>query len=169
MAQDSEANIVVAEDGEQVAKFLQVRDRLPHLKAIIQYIGEPKQPGVLSWSQFLALGAAEDDHDLQERLAHKANQCCTLIYTSGTTGPPKGVMLSHDNVTWTAGRMADLLGLRSCEEHILSYLPLSHVAAQVWPCVSSHVGHFVIDDHASLVVKQCSRACTHPCCELGPY
>ena len=38
--QDSEANICVMENDAQLQKILQVRDRLPHLRAVIQYTGE---------------------------------------------------------------------------------------------------------------------------------
>jgi long-subunit acyl-CoA synthetase (AMP-forming) len=54
----------------------------------------------------------------------------TLIYTSGTTGTPKGVMLSHDNLTWTANNAIGLIGGKEDDE-VVSYLPLSHIAEQV--------------------------------------
>lgn len=46
----SKANIVVVEDDKQLAKILEIKDRLPELKAIIQYTGQVKQPGVISVS-----------------------------------------------------------------------------------------------------------------------
>ncbi|HZE21437.1 MAG TPA: AMP-binding protein, partial [Desulfobaccales bacterium] len=52
------------------------------------------------------------------------------IYTSGTTGNPKGVMISHDNIVWTAGQVIQLIQAGS-EDQIISYLPLSHIAEQV--------------------------------------
>lgn len=39
-------------------------------------------------------------------------------------------MISHDNLTWTSYNVSRELAITS-EDHIVSYLPLSHVAAQM--------------------------------------
>ena len=59
-----------------------------------------------------------------------------LIYTSGTTGNPKAVMISHDSLTWTAH--VGFIDVFKCtsEEHVLSYLPLSHIAGQMMDVVA---------------------------------
>ncbi|XP_057687933.1 long-chain-fatty-acid--CoA ligase ACSBG2-like isoform X2 [Corythoichthys intestinalis] len=134
VAANSQANIIVVENQQQLDKILQVKDQLPHLKAIVQYKGELKQrlPFLYSWSEFMRLGEDVPEQQLDDSIDRlRANHCCTLIFTSGATGPPKGVMLSHDNVTWTVQRAGEAVGLRYGEESVISYLPLSHVAAQL--------------------------------------
>lgn len=72
-----------------------------------------------------------DDRLTESEKAQCANDACMLIYTSGTTGPPKGAMISHDNITWTSKISMEHYQWRKGQEVILSYLPLSHVAAQM--------------------------------------
>jgi long-chain acyl-CoA synthetase len=129
----SEAPVVLVEDGTQWAKINSVRDKLPHLRHVILMRGaEPvDDPMVLSWEEFLARGS-EAGGALDARLdALRPESLGTFIYTSGTTGRPKAVMLTHDNLAWTAARAADLVGATSADR-ILSYLPLSHIAEQMF-------------------------------------
>ncbi|XP_064084621.1 long-chain-fatty-acid--CoA ligase ACSBG2-like isoform X1 [Macrobrachium nipponense] len=131
-AVNCEAQIWVVEDQKQLDKVLKIRENLPHLKTIIQYSGKPTVEGVISWAEAMAIGRQQPDTELEQRLCRIAvNQCCTLIYTSGTTGPPKGVMLSHDNLTWTAHANSVNVDFHPGKEVLISFLPLSHVAAQM--------------------------------------
>jgi len=134
----SKANIAVVEDEKQLEKILAVKSRLPHLKAIIQYEGKPNVEGVLSWEDVMRIGAAESDDKLNAILKTMGvNECCTLVFTSGTEGPSKAVMVSHDNLTYNAYIISKFFSLSYGKEVLVSYLPLSHVAAQITDIYSS--------------------------------
>lgn len=81
----------------------------------------------MSWKQLIEIGAAESDDQVNERISQiSINNCCVLVYTSGTTGPPKGVMMSHDNLTWMARTTCKYLCMTS-NDSVVSYLPLRYV------------------------------------------
>ena len=131
IAEHSESQIAVVEDQAQLDKFLEIRDQLPALKAIVLMFGDHADEAVHSWADVLALGEQQDDAALESRIqAQGPDDVCTLIYTSGTTGQPKAVMISHDNITWTAKQALDTIG-SSHEDRFISYLPFSHIAEQV--------------------------------------
>ncbi|MGH9866699.1 MAG: AMP-dependent synthetase/ligase [Candidatus Polarisedimenticolia bacterium] len=54
----------------------------------------------------------------------------TIIYTSGTTGPPKGVMLTHGNLTANVNTLTEVLDFQP-EDTALSFLPLCHVTQRL--------------------------------------
>jgi long-chain-fatty-acid--CoA ligase ACSBG len=140
ISEHSQAEVVVLEGNYQLKKYASLKkDKLPHLKAIVVY-GEAVDKSlaakcnfpVYPWDEFLRVGASVTDDVIDLRGSKvKAGNCASLIYTSGTTGPPKAVMISHDNITWTAQNIIDHYMYLNHEDRVVSYLPLSHIAAQI--------------------------------------
>jgi long-chain acyl-CoA synthetase len=141
----SESKVLIAEDQEQVDKALEVRHRLPNLEKII-YV-EPRgvrtydDPTLMSWDMFLALGrqqVVESPRRFDELVdGIELDDTATTVYTSGTTGPPKGAMLSHRNLVWTAGETPSIVagGKVPNQVELLSYLPLCHVFGRLYDLV----------------------------------
>jgi len=129
----SEAPAVILENESQWAKVKEIRDQLPHLRWAIMMRGTTiDDPMAMTWETFMQRGTTIDEADLDARIAAiEMEQLASLIYTSGTTGPPKAVMLSHHNLASTA-RNGQALFQLTPNEVLLSYLPLSHIAEQMF-------------------------------------
>jgi long-chain acyl-CoA synthetase len=128
----SEAHAILVEDAAQLAKVTARRDKL--LRWIVVMRGAAATGSdVLSWDDFNRKAEATPQSELDARVdAIEPSGLATLIYTSGTTGPPKGVMLSHDNLAFTARLLIDVDGRSDGGTDVsLSYLPLSHIAEQM--------------------------------------
>ena len=85
--------------------------------------------GALQPPKLAALGALLSETletDSEPVSEDPATQVAALIYTTGTTGAPKGVMLTHDNLMFIAGRSSRQRGVNA-GDRIYVVLPLSHV------------------------------------------
>ncbi|MDQ3037606.1 MAG: AMP-binding protein [Myxococcota bacterium] len=130
IAHHSEAPLILVENADQANKVFAERANLPELKHVVVMRG-PKVEGAMSWEEFLARGSSVATKEVHDRIdALEPNALATLIYTSGTTGPPKAVMLSHENLAWTATVLRELTKIEAGGRS-LSYLPLSHIAEQM--------------------------------------
>jgi long-chain-fatty-acid--CoA ligase ACSBG len=143
IAEHSECACLVLDSLENFKKYELNLKKLKNLKAIVFYcelselelksLVNPYVP-IYLWRDFLILGKrALLDLELSFRVnMQKPGNCCNLIYTSGTTGNPKGVMLSHDNMTWTARALSINYGnILGQKQKLVSFLPLSHIAGQI--------------------------------------
>ncbi|MFT7497486.1 MAG: long-chain acyl-CoA synthetase [Porticoccaceae bacterium] len=89
--------------------------------------------GCKHYSELFELG--RDTSNQSEVEARKdavlPSDLATIIYTSGTTGRPKGVMLSHNNITSNALTSVGRLPNISEGSRVLSFLPICHVFERV--------------------------------------
>jgi len=147
LAKDCGAKLCLVENWSHGSKFADVlTDSSAPLSKIIVWGNMDACPKdliesgqVISFADFMATGKAlaggvEKVKAIEAAL--EPTECVQLIYTSGTTGMPKGVMLSHDNLTWDVKAAFQIIKeetgvVMGTEQVYLSYLPLSHIAAQV--------------------------------------
>jgi long-chain acyl-CoA synthetase len=130
-----DAKVLVLQNKSHWERVHAQRARLPALRRIVM-INDAAQIAALdatavSFDDFCARGRAYRA-DVDTRFSEiQEKDLATLIYTSGTTGPPKGAMLSHANMMFMARAAYELRGAPR-EESLVSYLPLSHIAEQLF-------------------------------------
>jgi long-chain-fatty-acid--CoA ligase ACSBG len=135
--ESSKANIVIVDDAKQMNKIHELKDNLPHLKAVIQtqspYANYVKrEDGFWKWQELTEIDITSVEGEYQNRVSSiDVNDTCCLIYTSGTTGLPKGVILTNENLIFAAKLMINHLCLKEGQETFVSCLPASHIAGQM--------------------------------------
>ena len=126
---DSGAVAICVSTPAQLAKILEIRATVPALRYVVAFDAAATAAGVLSFDALLARGrAARSTHPTwqENALAAAPDELATVLYTSGTTGDPKGVMLTHGNITSNVVAALTVLPLTDGDECV-SFLPLSHI------------------------------------------
>ncbi len=83
-----------------------------------------KDHGALACGRILTTDAAPSEPEPMPD--HPAERVAALMYTTGTTSAPKGVMLTHRNLTWNAESSARLRKMNADDEAVL-VLPGTHI------------------------------------------
>lgn len=141
----SGARVCFVENEEQLAKIVEHRGELRSLERVVLFTSNGirlNDPFLVTFDDLLDIGRERLRHepDLPSKRAAALidTDLATIVYTSGTTGPPKGAMLSHQNLMATIQAILRIITIGP-EDRFISYLPLSHIAERI----VSHFGQIV--------------------------
>jgi long-chain acyl-CoA synthetase len=128
---DAEVRLIFVSNPDQLKKIRAVWPQVPALQHAVLFDGEAEGEKVMTLADLMERGGTEEaagrGSDFRERaLSASPDDIATMLYTSGTTGPPKGVLLSHNNIFSNYQSCATLFEAGP-EDAAVSFLPLSHI------------------------------------------
>jgi len=141
----SESKVLFVSTPERLAELAPVLPKVDHLQTIVvaDPSGDASLPAgagdveLMTLDELRARGRdrLQTDAGAIPQLVSKIDpgDTATLIYTSGTTGQPKGVILTHENISSNALTCYnELEGYRegASGEVAISFLPLTHIFAR---------------------------------------
>ncbi len=146
IAENSEAEFAVAEDQEQVDKFLEINNELPLLKKIIYWnykgLAHYREPILAGYKEIIQQGKEYGNSNPglfeQNIETGKGEDVCAIVYTSGTTGTvPKGAVHTYNSMRAGSEYYLRLDPLFS-SDNIIPYRPPAWMTEQ-WFNIGCHL------------------------------
>jgi long-chain acyl-CoA synthetase len=134
VVRDSRSSILVT--SEALRSQLPPAERMPQIRGILVVEEDSEFQSILRGSRTRSGGSPTDT---------TGDDAAAILYTGGTTGTPKGAMLTHRNLLYSAQNVA--YHERMIPDDVgICFLPLNHVFAQC------HIMHTFFSNCATLVL-----------------
>ena len=152
IVEHAETRFALVEDQEQVDKMLGIKGKCPKLDTVIfkdaRGLRNYPEAFLKSIASVEELGRAfgKDHPGYLEAEMEKVQpeDTAVICYTSGTTGSPKGVVLTHGQLIFSARKIIDLEHMPP-DTSTMAYLPMAWIGDFYYSFVTSIVGGFTVN------------------------
>jgi len=126
----SGCRLVLVDDDDGARELMELKSRLPEPTQVASLRDATEVGSVLTLPEMMALGQTRVAELDRLSAAVQPEDLLTLVYTSGTTAEPKGVMLTHRNLTSNIHAVAQVLHVVP-DDVFLSILPAWHTYERI--------------------------------------
>ncbi len=142
---NSETQYLFVEDSSQLDKWKKISPQCPTVKEVFVLVPdkEKRAPNLSDLEEIGEQFTKESPGFYAKSVSQiKLSDLASIHYTSGTTGVPKGVSLTHVQVTSEVADVFSELGMIS-DDMTLTFLPFSHILGHVEYWGSIYLGYSI--------------------------